>query len=442
MARAGSEQPPPPSPPIGAGAAASSPLRLPWEEHIPLLLRHLHDQADRWALRLVCRDWRTAVDHACHKAALDISASEAPATLQRGAQFLLPHVSELVLADASDLAQQLPGLLPTLPRSAPALRALVVSAPLGRQAAVPDWLAQLPLQLQRLELVDVPLPEGRLESVSHLQQLTELSLSLTAVAPGSTTSAAGVACLTCLRGLQALEMPLLGEEEREALSRLTGLTRLAFTASGRGAVGPSLRPLTRLRDLTLRLWHVHEHFLVLHPRLDWSSLATLVSLRRLEICHLAANTLFVAPEVTWLDEAPAAHQADLLVGALPAIEQLKMRLSYCRLAEEHVTGDEPEELLMAHPHTGSPHRFLRSVEPVPVRLPGRRRPDAWYTSWWVQAVQAQLATKAAAAEQGGGGAEDPAQRFLAERGEVGGYAAMRPGNHRTYDVLVQYARHS
>lgn len=124
--------------------------------------------------------------------------------MQRGAQFLLPHVSELALAEVSDLQQQLPGLLPTLQRSSPALRALVVSAPLGRQAAPASWLAQLPLQLQlqRLELVDVPVPGGRLESVSHLQQLTELSVSLTAAAPGSVTTAAGVACLTCLRGLQ------------------------------------------------------------------------------------------------------------------------------------------------------------------------------------------------------------------------------------------------
>lgn len=124
---------------------------------------------------------------------------------------------------------------------------------------------------------------------------------------------------------QALQLPLLGEEDRQALSSLTGLTRLAFTAAGRGAVGPSLRPLARLRDLTLRLWHVHEHFLVLHPRLDWAALASLAVLRRLEICHLAANTFFSAPEVTWLDEAPAAHQADLLLGALPEVEQLEMR---------------------------------------------------------------------------------------------------------------------
>lgn len=233
-----------------AATAASSPLRLAWEQHLPLLLRHLHDQADRWALRLVCREWRTAVDHvscpghcadlrhqpnfpdhlagvwqpcftsrelnsnpsthtslqpppqACHKAALDISADEAAAGLRCGTQFLLPHVSELVLAEVSDLQQQLPGLLPTLQRSSPALRALVVSAPLGRQVAPASWLALLPLQLQRLELVDMPLPGGRLESVSHSQQLTELSISLTAAAPGSVTTAAGVACLTCLRGLQ------------------------------------------------------------------------------------------------------------------------------------------------------------------------------------------------------------------------------------------------
>lgn len=65
------DQPPEPPPPPPAAAimveraatAASSPLRLAWEQHLPLLSRHLHDQADRWALRLVCREWRTAVDH-------------------------------------------------------------------------------------------------------------------------------------------------------------------------------------------------------------------------------------------------------------------------------------------------------------------------------------------------------------------------------------------
>lgn len=319
---------------------------------------------------------------ACHKAALDVSSEEAYEALPRGAVFLLPHISELVLAKVSNLQRQLPGLLPTLKRSAPTLRALVVSAPLGRQAYPAHWLAQLPLQLQRLELVDVLLPHGRLEGVTHLHQLTEVALSLTGPGLNPAAATAGVACLTCLRGLQvrqqraccdgaagcanwaepetcehrnsvpcsghacrhctfaapaehppalpslclqALELPLLGEEEREALSRLTGLTRLAFTAGGRGAVGPSLRPLARLQHLTLRLWHVHEHFLVLHPRLDWAALAALASLRRLEVCHLAANTFFAAPEVTWLDEAPAAHQADVLVGTLPDIEQLVMR---------------------------------------------------------------------------------------------------------------------
>ncbi len=64
----GPDPPPPPPPAIAASAAAcaagpSPPLRLPWEQHLPLLLRHLHDQADRWALRLVCREWRTAADH-------------------------------------------------------------------------------------------------------------------------------------------------------------------------------------------------------------------------------------------------------------------------------------------------------------------------------------------------------------------------------------------
>ena len=136
------------------------------------------------------------------RAALRVAA-DAPALLRRGRAFLLPHISELVLAEARDLEAQLPDLLGALqPHAAPALRALVVSAPLGRQAAPALWLAGLPLPLQRLELVDAPLPGGSLESISHLRHLTELSVSLTAVAAGSATMVEGVACLSCLRGLQ------------------------------------------------------------------------------------------------------------------------------------------------------------------------------------------------------------------------------------------------
>ena len=58
-----------------------------------------------------------------------------------------------------------------------------------------------------------------------------------------------------------------------------------------------------------------------------------------------------------------------------------------------------------------------------MREPERRRPDAWFDAWWQDAAQERRSPLAA-------------QRFLSERGEVSGWAAMRPGNHRTHDTLV------
>ena len=90
-------------------------------------------------------------------------------------------------------------------------------------------------------------------------------------------------------------------------------------------MGPSLLPLARLAVLHVALAHTLEHFICLHPALDWASLRRLPSLRRLRVEHLAANALFSAPEVTWMDEAPAAHQADDLLAALPRIQEVALR---------------------------------------------------------------------------------------------------------------------
>lgn len=122
-----------------------------------------------------------------------------------------------------------------------------------------------------------------------------------------------------------LALPQLSEEEREGLSALTSLTRLAFTAAGKGAVGPSLLPLSRLQDLHVSLAHILEHFIVLHPRLEWGALRTLRDLRQLSVHHLAANAFFPAPEATWSDEAPVAHEAELLLAALPHIHRVELR---------------------------------------------------------------------------------------------------------------------
>lgn len=127
----------------------------------------------------------------------------------------------------------------------------------------------------------------------------------------------------------------------------------------------------------------------------------------------------------------------------------RRRLSYCRLPDEHVTGDELQQLTAPHAHNGSGRQVYRTVERVPVRQPGRRRPSSFYHAWWQPVVQARLA--AAAAEAAGGppgavagaaaaAAGDRAHRYLAEREEVGGWAAIRPGNHRTHDVLVRLRR--
>ena len=146
-------------------------------------------------------------------------------------------------------------------------------------------------------------------------------------------------CPLCPCPLQALALPQLQEEDRDALSALTGLTRLSFSAGGKGAVGPSLRALTRLQALHISLAHRHEHFIVLHPKVDWQALReSLPQLRWLSITHLAANTFFAAPEVTWSDEAPTAHEVDLLVAALPHIQRVQLRCAGCWPAHRRLAG--------------------------------------------------------------------------------------------------------
>lgn len=125
--------------------------------------------------------------------------------------------------------------------------------------------------------------------------------------------------------MQALTLPQLQQEERDALGALTTLTRLSFGAAGKGAVGPSLLPLARLQVLHVSLSHTLERFIVLHPALHWASLRRMASLRRLSVDHLAANTLFPSPDVNWTDEAPAGLQADALLAALPQIEDVALR---------------------------------------------------------------------------------------------------------------------
>ncbi|KAL4422792.1 hypothetical protein ABPG75_008989 [Micractinium tetrahymenae] len=281
----------------------------------------------------------------------------------------------------------------------------------------------------------------------------------------SCTAPGGVRHLATLKRLQALMLPQLGEAERGSLSLLTSLTRLEFTAAGRGAVGPSLRPLRQLARLHVSLAHVHEHFIVLHPRLEWGALRQLRGLRRLAVDHLAAYSFFPAPEATWSDEAPVAAELDRLLGALPGLEEVQLRLSFCRLAEDQLTPEgEPQEVLIAgadaspsqggnacaQSSPGCPARcYRRNIELVPLRQPGHHRRDAWYSLWWQPSVQARLEAAAAAARPPGCSADLAAQaaeaaaaleRRLADVSEVAGWAAIRPGAHRTHDTLVSLAR--
>lgn len=115
-------------------------------------------------------------------------------------------------------------------------------------------------------------------------------------------------------------------------------------------------------------------------------------------------------------------------------------LSYCRLAEEHVTPEGQPLELAVPPASGSgpARRYLRSVQRVPVRQPFRRRPDAWFEAWWQPAVVARLDEAAASGGPGGEHAASQLQDLMAEQAEVGGWTAIRGGNHRTHDVAVRY----
>ncbi len=84
--------------------------------------------------------------------------------------------------------------------------------------------------------------------------------------------------------MQALSLPALGQEARQALPLLTSLTSLSFGAVGSGAVGANLLPLAgTLRSLRVALYHKREHFLVLHPAVEWAALAQLRGLTSLQV---------------------------------------------------------------------------------------------------------------------------------------------------------------
>lgn len=161
---------------------------LHWDAVLHLVLHHLQLQQDRSAVRLVCKEWRSAADAGWQAGAfncqlLSDAAPAATALLQLGA-FLLPRLRELCLAEIRS-SEQLGWLLRQLTAEvAPALRRLQLSAPLHERLSDGGLLASLQLPaLQRLSLDDVA-PQLGLASFSHLRQLTELALGLTHVEAG------------------------------------------------------------------------------------------------------------------------------------------------------------------------------------------------------------------------------------------------------------------
>ncbi len=194
----------------GRGTASQADLNAPlpppavpptWAAVLHLLTPHLKNQADRSAVRQVCREWRAAADSAWHAACFTClslpadaagAAAAASCLLSPGA-FPLAHLSELCLVDS-------PATLPVLLR-------LALSAPLAVRLQDGGLLGSLELPgLQRLALDDIELAHG-LASLTQLQQLTELCFGLSASPFGhqqglSCAAPPGVAHLPSLRRLQ------------------------------------------------------------------------------------------------------------------------------------------------------------------------------------------------------------------------------------------------
>ena len=98
----------------------------------------------------------------------------------------------------------------------------------------------------------------------------------------------------------------------------------------------------------------------------------------------------------------------------------------------------------AHPGR-SARAYHRTIELVPLRQPGHRRRDAWYSQWWQASTQDHLEEVASlslalTADRAARAAAAAAslERRLADETEVG-WAAIRPGAYRTHDTLVTYS---
>lgn len=212
----------PPAPASAVAAAAADPhnphqLALPWETLLHLISTHLTEQQDRWVVRLVSSEWRTAADACWRRAALQPDTLHRPldeAAFDAGA-FLLPWIRELCLVELQSPVQLSifqswlhPPFSPW-PRALPTLRALTLSTELEGEAYMPilagrSLLSQLAeLQLERLQLYGLQPEGGSLAGFARLHHLTELCISLTADGPHwAMVAVHGVRHLATLRHLQ------------------------------------------------------------------------------------------------------------------------------------------------------------------------------------------------------------------------------------------------
>lgn len=227
---------------------------------------------------------------------------------------------------------------------------------------------------------------------------------------------------------QALELPALGQEAREQLSALAGLTRLAFEAAGEGAVGASLLAALAptLRRLSIALHLRKEMFIVLHPQVRFDLLAQLTRLESLEISNLAAYTWARDPGV-WSDEPPPTELALSLLESLPALRSLRLRAAFCRLLPEAADTDG-EGGALPPVALADGRVYEPTLARVPVRRPGHRRPADWYGAWWQPDVQAALASSL------GEGCASLA--LLREHvTEASGWVLLDRHSSKTYDAL-------
>lgn len=226
--------------------------------------------------------------------------------------------------------------------------------------------------------------------------------------------------------MQALSLPALGEAARQALPKLTTLTSLAFGAEGSGAVGGSLAALPRLQRLCIELHHRREHFLVLHPAVEWQALAQLQALTSLEVLNWAAGRhnaapLLSAPLYIWADQGAVEEHAGVLLAGLPMLSSLRVTAAYCRLEKRqgpeagavgaqggasdgaagsgvHSHGDEDGSSRVVC--DGRERWWQLREQRIPVDRPGSRRGEEWYGAWWHRDVQHSLEVRAL---QGAGG---------------------------------------